>query len=476
MQEQTVNLNNKLRTLRSEYERNAAQMNRMRGAYEQKVNNRLESLREELGRIILEDEQKNRSSYEDEFRIYTQKVEAQLKESIAGSNIQYKKLVEENEKLRSEFEQLEKMLAARVSSIDEKMARGENTRKEEASKRMEQTYNCFAKFSASYPHEFFMPHIADALLMRMESSKSDFKRGFYEACMADSSEMMFNIAVLEDELNKKLEEYKRYFSQLEAGVLTLNEFLSSVQFRTIRNEYFEKELFENVSKQTDTLDFWSYGKYSEICEQAKEISVFVDKINSSPGADKTEKIRNVLKNAKSEEGMSLESIEERIRTITSAHKTACNVMTYIHTSFTASYMRLIQTGRSIIKQLSSIRNCAIQFKGFENSDIRNDYIIEATEPGKEITVHIFAVSPDRITVENCIGMYIRHVGSGTRENLSDTETLIKKQIMEAAPGVPLFFESNCSMAQSETQKVFDAMRTQANEKRKKEISAAERMR
>ena len=111
------------------------------------------------------------------------------------------------------------------------------------------------------------------------------------------------------------------------------------------------------------------------------------------------------------------------------------------------------------------RCCDIISKGFRDSDIRKEYIIEASEPGKKITVCIFPVCPDRITVINAVGVYFEHTGSGTPENLKATEKNFLNGLQSITGKLAVFSESNCETKFSDPSAAIDTLKNRAADQR-----------
>ena len=148
----------------------------------------------------------------------------------------------------------------------------------------------FQKFTEKYPHESFEPGAADALLMQMESVKADFRAGFYESCMALSSGTGFQIALMDERMKKNMEQWVRYYSQLESYTSLVVDFIKSDEFCRIKTESFEKELFKASEREADTFDFWCENRFSPAAEKAEEFAEFTGKISESDGKTREKKI------------------------------------------------------------------------------------------------------------------------------------------------------------------------------------------
>ena len=101
---------------------------------------------------------------------------------------------------------------------------------------------------------------------------------------------------------------------------------------------------------------------------------------------------------------------------------------------------------------------------------------EAAEPGKKITVCIFPVCPDRITVINAVGVYFEHTGSGTPENLKETEKNFLKGLHSITGNLAVLSESNCETKFADPSAAMDTLKNRANEQRRKELSLRRKVR
>ena len=146
------------------------------------------------------------------------------------------------------------------------------------------------------------------------------------------------------------------------------------------------------------------------------------------------------------------------------------MMMYIHSGFTASYLRVAVIAPEIIRYLSDERSGHIIKKGFKDNDIRNEYIIMSKESGKNICVTIYPVCPEKINVINSIGIYIEHLGSGTIENLKETENKIVSSIKEKFENIIIVSNSNCDADVLSFDNAMKSIKERIIEKRKKELS------
>ncbi len=471
MSTETVMINRKIEKMRAQYQSNLISMDNMRTEYEASVNRQLNDMRDDINKKISENNEKTYSQFEHELNQYTEQMNIQLNEKIEEISSSYSQLKKENDDMRQQMIRLENELSKNLHDISFKLDNSQTHRSNEASRRMEHAYDNFSLFSASYPHEFFEPNAADALLMQMESTKIDFRSGFFEACMAESSNIEFQISMLEDRIKKDLEQWIRYFNQLEAYVMQIKHFINSQEFSTIKNERFEKKMSESSEKITDTFDYWSSDKYSSIKNNITDIEEFINSIYNCSGSSKREKIITFLKSRKSRESrISFEHLSDKIQELSLMYKNACNLMVYIHSGFTASYMRAAVISPEIIKFLSEDRSGYIVKKGFKDNDIRNEYSIISKEPGKNICVTIYPVSPEKINVINSIGIYIEHIGSGTIENLKATENGIVSSISSKFKNTIIISDSNCDADVRSYDNAIKSIKEKIIEKRKRELS------
>ncbi len=470
MSVETVMLNKKLEKLRRQYESNIQNMDYIRSEYESSVNKKLEETQQDLINTVREHDTQLRTEYEKEFKSFSDRINNQLNEKIEEMNADYMKLKRENDDMRLQMLEIETELSSQLHNINKKITDKDTIQKNEAQKRMEKAYNQFHEFSVKYPHEFFEPNAANALLMQMEATKVDFNSGFYEACMANSSNIEFQLVMFEERIKKSLEQWSRYFNQLQSYTRQVSEFVTSDDFRMIKNDYFEKELLVFSERITDTLDFWSFNEYHEMTEEISSLQDFLDAVFRCEGNTKNEKIVNFLKKQrKNGINISFEELSEKTDHITEIHKNACNMRIYIHSGFTASFVRASVIARKLIHILRDERNGFISKNEFKDNDIRNEFLINSEEADKKISVVIFPVSPDKIYVLNCIGVYVEHVGSGTPENLKATEENIRLSVMNIAGDVPIIFESNCGKDIG-PENAINIIKSKAIEKRKKELS------
>lgn len=477
MSAQSVILGKRLDKLRTQYQDNVKSMDQMRADYEKSVSIRLENMQKEMQKKLSEYDEDLRIEYEKELEKFSEELSRELETRIDAINREYVKLKNENDDMRAQMKLIEKELSDELHGISSRLDVREQTMKNEAQKRMEKAYDDFQRFSVSYPHEFFEPNAADALLMQMESVKVDFRSGFYEACMASSSGIEFQIASLEDRMKKGLQQWTRYFNQLESYTLMADEYINSNDFSVISNDFFEKELLKKSERDADTFDYWSYNQYSEVVEQLQKHIDFIKHINDMPGESKENKITSFLKKERRKGScITFEDLSEKINEITVIHKKICSMRVFIHTGFEASFQRATVLSKEIIRVLSEERQGEIIKKGFRDNDIRNEFTIVSKEPGKNITVQIFPVSPDRMSVVNAIGIFTEHTGSGTVDNLKITEEQIVNMIKSISSGTMIISANNRDEGVSDSEKAMNNIKKQADEKRKKELSSRRRMR
>ncbi len=471
MSTETVMINRKIERMRAQYQDNLRSMDEIRTEYEASVNRQLNSLQNDMREKISENNRKTYSEFENEFKLYTEQMNRQLNAKIEDINSSYLDLKKENDEMKEQLFRLENELSKNLHDISFKLDNSQMHRCNEASRRMEKAYDNFSHFSSEYPHEFFEPNAADALLMQMESTKIDFRSGFFEACMADSSNIEFQISMLEDRIKKELEHWIRYFNQYESNIAGLRQLISSEEFCIIKNERFEKELFENSDKQTDTFDFWSSDEYSKIKSSIMESGKLIDSVYECSGTTKEEKIIFFLKKEnKRKNELSFELLSDKTDSLALLYKDAYNLMMYIHSGFTASYMRAAVIAPEIIKYLSEERSGHIVKKGFRDNDIRNEYIIMSKETGKNICVTIYPVCPEKINVINSIGIYIEHTGSGTIENLKETEDKLVSSVRTKFQDIITISASNCDTDVVNSGNAMESIKERIIEKRKKELS------
>lgn len=477
MSTETVLLSRKLERLRKQYKNNSDNMDVIRKNYERTVSRELEELRNDIQEKVTSHNEMLSAQYHKEFETYRERMDKQLKLEVEKINDEYAKLKNENDDMRIEMNRIEKELSEELHDMSRRITEKENLKEEEARRRMEKVYDVFGDFSRKYPHEFFEPNSADALLMQMEQSKVDFRLGFYEACMANSSSMEFQIAAAEDRIKKSFDQWKRYFYQLEAYTIHVKEFIESEQFRIVQNDFFEKELFCKVTdgRESDTFDFWCNEEYSWIILEIEKYQQVTQRICQCKGESKEEKIVDFLKNQrKYENAMTFEELADMVHNVTDIHRKTCDLAHHIHTNFTSSFMRGAVISLKLIKYLSDTRGCEILKKGFKDGDIRNEYFIFAKEAGKNINISIFPICTDNVVVINYIGIFIEHTGNGTAENLKATQDSLVNQIKEISGDVQIILQSNKSF--DDMQKAFDSMKDTAAQKRRKEISAMRRTR
>lgn len=474
MSAQTVLLSRKLERLRMQYKNNSENMESIRKNYENTINTELEEMRADIHEKIISHNEALDLEYEKEFERYTKQMNKHLNTEVEKINTDYAKLKRENDDMRIEMDRIEKEIFKELHNTEHRIVQKENFKRQEAEERMEKVYDIFCEFSKSYPHEFFEPNAADALLMQMEQTKVDFRLGFYEACMANSSSLEFQIASIEDRIKKSFEQWKRYFFQLESYVIQIKEFIDSEKFRIIQSDFFEKELFFKSEKASDTFDFWCGGEYSDLLLQIEKYEEFTERLCKCKGDSREEKIVDFLKNQRKYGNIcGFEELADMIRSITEIHKRMCSLMQYIHTNFISSYMRAVVISSDIVRELADARGCEIIKKGFKDSDIRKEYNIYAREAGKNISISIFPVCPDKTVIINSIGIYVEYTGNGTAENLMATAENLVAQIKSASHGVGVVIESNRSFDNIE--KALQSIKDTAIEKRIKEISAKRRM-
>ncbi len=468
-----VILEQKLDRLKKQYKNNITNMEHMRKSYEDSVNRELVQMQKEMLEKISSHEDALKAEYDKEFKDYTDRMQRQLHSQIENINGEYASLKSENDKMRSEIEKLESQIISEIAVINKKVDDNKNLKESQARIRMEKVYDDFHNFSVRYPHEFFEPNASDALLMQMEQTKIDFRMGFYEACMANSSVMEFQIAVFEERIKKDFELWSRYFNQLESYTRNVNEFILSCDFRIIQCEYFEKELYASSEKETDTFDFWSENRYSDILSEIDMYKKIIDAVSDSKGETSEEKIVNFLKRTDSERSVSLEELISKTQRLTQIHKNVCDLLVHIHTSFISSYKRAVIISKKIINMLLTERGAQVTEKGFKDSDIRNEYYIIAREAGRQMKISVFPVSPDNVSVVNSIGVYIEHIGSGTTENLRATEESLINSIKSVADDIYISYESNNTFADCE--QAIQTIKNVANEKRRKELLQRKRV-
>lgn len=471
MSAQTVLLNRKLEKMRSQYRDNVAAMDAMRNDFEKNLSDRLSEMQQEMKEKLSEHDESLRTEFENELEKYSSALNRELNQKIDEINAEYAKLKADNDEMRALMKKTEKELNDELSGMTERLGSREENMKKEAQRRMENVYDEFQRFSDRYPHEFFEPAAADALLMQMESVKTDFSSGFYESCMASSSGIGFQIALIEDRMKKSMEQWMRYFDQLESYTMLVSDFISSDEFSTVKSERFEKPLEKASEREADTFDFWSYGRYTPAAEEVRKHAEFTEMINSSAGKTREEKISSFLKNERKKGSrITFEDLQKKIDEVTALHRDICTMRVNIHTGFVSSFERAADISRKITAWLSGERCGEIISKGFRDSDIRNEYIIKAREAGKNITVEIFPVCPDRMTVVNAVGVYFEHNGSGTVENLKSTEENFLNGLRAFTGSAAVFSESNCSGEFTDSAKAMENVKNRANEKRRKELS------
>ncbi len=471
MSAQTVLLNRKLEKMRAQYRSNIQAMDEIRSGYEKSLSQKLDEMRSEMQEKLSEHDESLRSEFEKELEKYTASMSEELDRKIDEISSEYAKLKAENDEMRAVMKKTEKELSDELGGISERLGTREENMKNEARLRMEKVYDEFQSFSERFPHEYFEPNAADALLMQMESVKADFRSGFYEACMAGSSSAGFQIALLEDRMKNNLDQWERFFSQLESYTSLVNDFIVSDDFTVIKRESFEKKLSVSSVREADTFDFWSEGHYSEAAAEARRYAEFTEQISRSAGNTRAEKITSFLKiRRKSGEPVSFEDLAARIDEVTQLHKNICSMRINIHTGFVSSFERAAVLSKKIVSWISGDRCGRIISKGFRDDDIRKEYTVVAEEPGKKITVVIFPVCPDRMTVVNSVGVYFEHSGSGTVENLRTTEENFLRGLKTMTGSAAVISESNCSAEFSDSAVAIESIKTRADEKRRKELS------
>ena len=468
---ETLVLNRKLDMLRAKYQTNMRLMENIRKDHEQKVNEELEKMRQNIRTQVSEHDEALRNEYQSAYENYTQNVDRMLDNGIEALNREYMTLRQENEKMLSEMESVETEISDSLNALNSGLSEKEALKKSEASSRLEKAYNSFDDLTRSCPHDFFEPNAANALLMQLESAKVDFHAGFYEACMANASNIEFQISRMKDRISDDLNIFKRLFQKLENYEIVLSEMIHSKEFSLIKNNSFEKELFEKSEKESDTFDFWCEGKYSELSSQIKKYDSLISDLHNSEGSTAEEKLSNYLKSERKKGTLiTAEKLARDTEMISHLNSEACRLMSYIHTGFESSANRALKTAPSIINYLKD-RGADIQKSGFKDNDIRKEFIIFAEETSKEIYISIFPVSPDKKTVVNSIGIYIRHTGNGTPENLKASENSILNGIKEISEGINIISESSCSENISDTDHILEGIQLKAIEKRKKELSS-----
>lgn len=471
MSAQTVLLNRKLDKMRSQYRDNVAAMDAMRNEFEKSLSDRLSEMQQEMKDKLSEHDESLRTEFESELEKYSAALNGELNKKIDEISAEYAKLKADNDEMRALMKKTEKELNDELAGITDRLGTREENMKNEARIRMEKVYDEFQEFSDRYPHEFFEPAAADALLMQMESVKADFKSGFYESCMASSSGIGFQIALITDRMKKNMEQWRRYFDQLESYTVLVSDFISSDEFSTVRSERFEKSLGEKSEREAETFDFWSYGKYSAALGEVKKHTDFIMMISSSPGNTRDEKIASFLRNEKKKGSViTFEDLQKRIDEVTELHRNICTMRISIHTGFVSSFERAADLSGKIVSWITGERCGEIISKGFRDRDIRNEYMIKAREAGKNITVEIFPVCPDRMTVVNSVGVYFEHTGSGTVENLKSTEENFLSGLKRLTGTVSVFSGSNCGGEFSDSSAAMESLKKTAAEKRRKELS------
>ena len=475
MSAQTVLLNRKLENMREQFKKNLTAMDEIRSDYEKSLNARLSEMQEEMKEKLADHDASLRGEFETELEKYIRTLNEELGKKIDEISSEYAKLKAENDEMQALMKKTEKELAGEISGLSGKLEKREESMKNEARRRMEKVYDEFQKFTEKYPHESFEPGAADALLMQMESVKSDFRSGFYESCMALSSGTGFQISLMDERMKKNMEQWVRYYSQLESYTSLVVDFIKSDEFCRIKTESFEKELFKASEREADTFDFWCENRFSPAAEKAEEFAEFTGKISESDGNTREEKITSFLKSERRKgKSVSFEELSGKLDALTALHKEVCQVRSYIHTGFAASFERAAALSKKMINYMKNDRCCDIISKGFRDSDIRKEYIIEASEPGKKITVCIFPVCPDRITVINAVGVYFEHTGSGTPENLKATEKNFLTGLQSVTGTLAVFSESSCENKYERPSQALDTLKNRADEQRRKEISLNKR--
>ncbi len=468
---ETLMLNRKLDLLRAKYQTNMRLMQNIKDDHEQRVREELDKLRRDIRTQVSEHDEALKNEYSSAYEAYTENVDRILDSGIETLNNDYMKLKSENEKMLSEMEEVETEISDSLKALKADNAENEELKKSEASSRLEKAYNLFDELTQNYPHDVFEPNAANALLMQLESAKVDFHAGFYEACMANASNIEFQISRMKDRINNELNIRKRLFQKLENYEIVLSDMINSKEFSVIRNERFEKELYVQAEKESDTFDFWSYGKYSELSSQIKKYDELIAELHNSKGNTSEEKISDYLKTERKKgNAITVEKLIRDTETISHLNSEACKMMSYIHTGFEASVTRALDTAPAIVSYLKE-RGADIVNKGFKDNDIRKEYLISAEETSKEIFISIFPVSPDNTTVVNSVGIFIRHTGNGTAENLKAAENMIINEIKNVSEGTNVVFESSNSENTADTGQIMREIQLKAIEKRKKELSS-----
>lgn len=472
MSTESVLLKRKLETLRSKYQANLRSMDDMRSEYEGSVSLQLKKMQEEMDKKIKENSEKTYVGFEAEFNKFTENLNRQLNEKIEEISSEYDALKKENDEMHKAMLKLEDELTSELRSFSARKNDEENARSSEASRRMEAAYEHFDEFSRQYPHDFFEPSAADALLMQMEATKTDFRSGFYEACMADSSNIEFQISMAEGRIKKQLDQWIRYFSQLESFSVRISELMDSDDFCTVKNERFEKTLNGNDSGAPDTFDFWCENRFSPAITELSEYRSFIESVYSSNGITRQEKITDYLRTQRlNGNSVTFDVLDQMLGKITQLHKTVCTLMMYIHSGFAASFERMADIAPAFVRILSEIRGGRIISKGFRDNDIRNEYILLSEESAKRIYVNIWPVSPDKVNVVNAVGIYVEHTGSGTPENLRATEESLMSLINASfGSSMIIILDSNLGKGSSDTSDSIESIKTRINEKRRKDIS------
>lgn len=475
MSAQTVLLNRKLENMREQFKKNLTAMDEIRSDYEKSLNARLSEMQEEMKEKLADHDASLRGEFETELEKYIRTLNEELGKKIDEISSEYAKLKAENDEMQALMKKTEKELAGEISGLSGKLEKREESMKNEARRRMEKVYDEFQKFTEKYPHESFEPGAADALLMQMESVKADFRAGFYESCMALSSGTGFQIALMDERMKKNMEQWVRYYSQLESYTSLVVDFIKSDEFRKIKSESFEKELLMTSEREADTFDFWCENRFTPAEKKAEDFAEFTRKISECTGNTREEKITSFLKSERRKgRSVSFEELSEKLDELSALHKDVCTMRSYIHTGFTASFERAADLSKRMINYMKSERCSDIISKGFRDGDIRKEYIIEASEPGKKITVCIFPVCPDRITVINAVGVYFEHTGSGTPENLKATEKNFLNGLQSITGKLAVFSESNCETKFPDPSAAIDTLKNRAADQRRKELSVKKR--
>lgn len=468
---ETLVLNRKLDLLRAKYQTNMRQMENMQEEHERKVNEELEKLRLDIRAQVSEHDEAVKEEYRAAYENYTKNVDRMLDTGLEALDQEYIKLRNENEEMLSEMEAIRSELSDSLHELKSDIKEKEAMQKEEASSRLEKAYDSFEELTHNYPHDFFEPNAANALLMQLESAKVDFHAGFYEACMANASNIEFQTARMKDRIKNNLNIWNRYYQKLESYESVLSDLISSTEFTTIKNEWFEKELSSAAEKESDTFDFWCENKYSELISNMEKYEHIINALHSSEGNTRDSRLSNYLKSERKKGNtITFEKLARDTENISQLNKEACRLMSYIHTGFEASVTRAVRTAPAITEILKE-RGAEIIKSGFKDKDIRNEYLIYAEETSKEIFITIFPVSPDKTNVVNSVGVYIRHTGNGTSENLRAMEESLIHCIKEAVKGLNIISESSCNINIADTEKVLGDIQLKAIEKRKKELSS-----